>query len=404
MKRRIAIVGAGAAGLMAALELRAKGHHSTIFEARDRVGGRIHTVRFPDGRFANAGAEWLNSSDSHALSLVERYNLVLVERFGFEAVVDDGAPDLGDEVYPGIDEPFQEAVSGLTDLLSPWNDRHARELDRFSVAEWVFLTGADRRTIRRFFKAVEGEFMAPVTEVSMAAAVLSAATTTNDRAFRFRDGTASLPEAMAADLDPDSIHLDEAVVAIEQRSDGVEIRTTSATYQFDAAIVTVPLPALRTITITPDPDIPWIAQGRGGKLMVAYENDSVQRPVATSPGTRVKFTYVNASHRAGDGIILTGYSNEVISADELRATFSRWFPDLEESKHEPIAAWWSLDPYSGTTYSAPQPGYLDDLRRLREPRERIFLAGEHTEILFGYIESALASGRRVAEQVASAIV
>jgi len=64
-----------------------------------------------------------------------------------------------------------------------------------------------------------------------------------------------------------------------------------------------------------------------------------------------------------------------------------------------ISAWWSREPYSGTTYSAPRPGDLEALRRLREPHGRLHLAGEHTEPMFGYIESALVSGRRVARQL-----
>ena len=42
---RIVIIGAGAAGLAAAAELRSAGLASVVFEARDRIGGRVHTDR-----------------------------------------------------------------------------------------------------------------------------------------------------------------------------------------------------------------------------------------------------------------------------------------------------------------------------------------------------------------------
>jgi monoamine oxidase len=51
-KLEIIVIGAGAAGLMAALELLKAGHAVTILEARERTGGRIHTIHeefsFPD--------------------------------------------------------------------------------------------------------------------------------------------------------------------------------------------------------------------------------------------------------------------------------------------------------------------------------------------------------------------
>jgi monoamine oxidase len=63
-----------------------------------------------------------------------------------------------------------------------------------------------------------------------------------------------------------------------------------------------------------------------------------------------------------------------------------------------VHAWWSSEIESGTTYSAPRPGDLGALRALRGDYGRVFFAGEHTEVMFGYIESALASGRRAARE------
>jgi monoamine oxidase len=55
-RKNIGIVGAGIAGLVAAYELEKLNHSVTIYEASDRIGGRIRTHRFSDGTYAELGA------------------------------------------------------------------------------------------------------------------------------------------------------------------------------------------------------------------------------------------------------------------------------------------------------------------------------------------------------------
>src|SRR3954453_22069822 len=64
-RRRVVVVGAGLAGLTTALDLTAAGWDVVVLEARDRVGGRVHTVRqpFSPGLHAEAGGESID--DDH---------------------------------------------------------------------------------------------------------------------------------------------------------------------------------------------------------------------------------------------------------------------------------------------------------------------------------------------------
>lgn len=63
-RKKVIIIGAGLAGLSCAYELTKKGHDVVIFEASDRAGGRVKTLRkdFSDGVFAEAGAYWISKS------------------------------------------------------------------------------------------------------------------------------------------------------------------------------------------------------------------------------------------------------------------------------------------------------------------------------------------------------
>src|SRR5439155_26025847 len=67
--RKVVILGAGLAGLVAAHELTQPGHDVTILEARGRPGGRVHTLResISDGLHAEAGAAFIPSN--HELTL-----------------------------------------------------------------------------------------------------------------------------------------------------------------------------------------------------------------------------------------------------------------------------------------------------------------------------------------------
>ncbi len=63
--RRVVVVGAGLAGLTAALDLTDAGWDVVVLEARDRVGGRVHTLYdpFSPGLHAEAGGESID--DNH---------------------------------------------------------------------------------------------------------------------------------------------------------------------------------------------------------------------------------------------------------------------------------------------------------------------------------------------------
>src|SRR5229473_4245606 len=81
---RIGIIGAGIAGLNAALTLQDKGIPSTVFEASDRVGGRMHSL-LADANYWQNGqtSEWcgelIDSNHKTIQNLASRFSLPLVD-------------------------------------------------------------------------------------------------------------------------------------------------------------------------------------------------------------------------------------------------------------------------------------------------------------------------------------
>ena len=73
MTRSVTIIGAGLAGLAAALDLHRAGIQTTVLEARDRVGGRVITVRdFQDGQYAEGGGEFIEDFHHRMIEQIGR--------------------------------------------------------------------------------------------------------------------------------------------------------------------------------------------------------------------------------------------------------------------------------------------------------------------------------------------
>ena len=73
------MVGAGLAGLAAARILTDAGWDVTVVEARERVGGRIWTVRLDNDEIAEMGAEWVMPGDAELRSWADRFGVAMVE-------------------------------------------------------------------------------------------------------------------------------------------------------------------------------------------------------------------------------------------------------------------------------------------------------------------------------------
>ena len=80
MKDSVLIIGAGLTGLLAAYRLQSLGIEVSVVEARDRIGGRIHTVNATHAR-VEMGATWFNDSHILVKELIEEFQLPYVEQF-----------------------------------------------------------------------------------------------------------------------------------------------------------------------------------------------------------------------------------------------------------------------------------------------------------------------------------
>lgn len=116
--KRILIIGAGLTGLLAAYRLEQKGHRVTILEARNRLGGRIHTLYSGSTAPMEMGATWLGKKHQSLTKLLDELEIEIFEQaLGDKAVyepISTSPPQLV-TLPPNTDPSFR--IKGGTDTV-----------------------------------------------------------------------------------------------------------------------------------------------------------------------------------------------------------------------------------------------------------------------------------------------
>ncbi|MDJ0697420.1 NAD(P)/FAD-dependent oxidoreductase [Mastigocoleus sp. MO_188.B34] len=112
-RKRIVILGAGMAGLVSAYELSKLGHEVTIYEASNRVGGRVWTKRFADGQYHEFGAMRIPEAHDHT-----RYYAKEICKLDFRRFVNDHDEDDAFYYIKGIKSQHKKALEELIPKLN----------------------------------------------------------------------------------------------------------------------------------------------------------------------------------------------------------------------------------------------------------------------------------------------
>lgn len=251
---RIAVIGAGPAGLTAAHRLRTAGHQPTVLEAADVAGGRTHTETFGPGHWSDDGAGWLGTFYPDTLALLDELGMrdrlrVLGLRGGGDLLVDGRRHA----------NPNSMARILTTDLLSPvekirflaWmaglfaTQRGNLRIDRRqdSVTAEAALRRAGRSAADRVVRpSFEGPFFARLEELS-GALVRSWLRALSVGTFYQVDGGMDSPwRSLAERLDVRFGARVDWVAPLDDAGPGVAITVGGAVETYDAAVIAVPAP------------------------------------------------------------------------------------------------------------------------------------------------------------------
>src|SRR2546426_4010896 len=282
---RIAIVGGGIAGLNAALTLQDAGITSTLYEASNGVGGRMHsdspltnpngTSTWDNDQTSEHCGELIDSGHKTILKLANRFNLATVDLLAAEPIHSSDTYYFGGQYYP--------RSQAITDFKPVYNAVHKDvtaagypttykmhtaagvALDQMSVYDWIesrVLGGHSSRMGQLLDVAYNIEYGNVTTVQSSLNLVYLLAfqpVPGNFRIFGASDershilgGNERLPKAIAAGLPQGSIELNTALTAIAMNADGsynLSFSSPTGTFSmtFDRVILALPFSVLRTL-------------------------------------------------------------------------------------------------------------------------------------------------------------
>ena len=421
----VVVVGGGVAGLTAAGRLAEAGRRVILIEARDRLGGRVHTVLDPAyGHPVELGAEFVQGKSTDLLQMLHRARLPLQE------VPERHQVGRGHGTKPLVD------VESLADRLL---ESALPKVGDVPVAQAIReAAGADFTTdeIEALTDYLEGFHAADLERFGTAALAENEAAMARDgpSVVRLEGGYGRLVSALRSQLDPDLVRVQtEAVVTGLRWQTGkvvIEARhPTENAIELAAsqAILTVPLGVLKTFDLDPVPTgwreaLGALEMGIARRIDLRFDIAWWTEPNRTVPafvhgqfiyGRDQPFPvwwtaeppslpYITGWVGGPRAQVMTGRSHDEVARLALQSAaniFGRPVKMLESQVRAVYTHDWSADCFSRGAYSYGGVGALAARETLRRPvAGTLFLAGEALagDGLNGTVSGALTTGLQAA--------
>ena len=440
---RVTVVGAGLAGLAAARLLVQGGCRVALFEAAERVGGRVWTERLPSGTVVECGGEFIDTQHADMLALVRHLGLPMLDLQGPGEARLQGAFFF--DGHRRTEHEFNAALAVLAPQVAvdvarisacPTRLRHTPadvRFDRQSIAEYLQRLDCDtwvRQALEVAYVTVYGleageqSALNLLTLVGVDAKRGVSVFGSSDERYKLRDGSAGVTDGLAAELSG-QLYTGHRLVRLHRHGSCYRLvlrREAAATVEVDADAVVLALPftLLRQVDtgtlFSPAKRraIAGLGYGSNSKLMLGMQArpwraegfeggiytdlplqttwDSSRERMPASPAI---FTF----YLGGSPGVAVGAGSDDAQARRHAALADRVFPGF-------AAAWdgftrrvhWPSEPLALGSYTCYRPGQWTTLGGDEARAEgRVLFAGEHCATASqGYMDGAVGSGRRAA--------
>ncbi|MCK4898074.1 MAG: FAD-dependent oxidoreductase, partial [Anaerolineales bacterium] len=226
MKKHIGIIGAGFAGLAAALELHDLEYQVTVFEARKRVGGRVWSTTLSNSEITELGGEWINVKDEQILGMIDRLGLQKAEV---------GVNFLQRKVIVGAPVSIEEQQAAEELAAKTLVAMHKKDIETQSLGEFINSLPLNEPQKKYFYSRLQISYGIDLKKVAlrmMENDISPSQTSINEDGcyYRVASGNMSVAQTIAHILE--DIRLGHEVRSVEYTEQSVTIRGASADEPF----------------------------------------------------------------------------------------------------------------------------------------------------------------------------
>ncbi|XP_063306211.1 amine oxidase [flavin-containing] A-like [Pelobates fuscus] len=444
----VIVIGGGISGLSAAKLLHESGLNVVVLEARDRVGGRTHTLRNKETQYVDVGGAYVGPTQNRLLRMAKELGVQTykVNVNGILIQYDKGKSNKFHGAFPTSYNPlvfldynnFMRTMDQWGSEIpadAPWKAPHALEWDKISMEEFIVKvcwTSTARRLAELFVNLVVTAETHQVSAlwflwyVKLCGGTVRVFSTENGGQERkFVGGSGQISEKMMERLQG-RVKLESPVVRIDQSGDNVIVETLNHDI-YQGKYVISAIPPVLTTKIHFKPELPAVRNqliqrlpmGSVIKCMVYYKEAFWKKKgycacmMIEDEGIPIGFTLddtkPDGSKPAIIGFILSRKATALanLSKEERKRKICEGYAKVmgtEEALH-PVyyeEKDWSKEQYSGGCYTAYfPPGIMTQFGSIiRTPEGKIFFAGTETATQWsGYMEGGIQAGERAAREI-----
>ncbi|NET61445.1 MAG: NAD(P)-binding protein [Symploca sp. SIO2E6] len=354
-RQEIIVVGAGVSGLVAAYELAQVGHKVTILEARQRIGGRVLTLRgdFAEKHFVEAGAARIPPYHDLTLAYVKHFGLELKPFYpqqGFYIRVKDG----------------QKTLISLDEIMA--------QRPQAQLANWTKIANGSDQLPKAMGEALHdhirlGEPVIRIEQTPKAVRVFcrSGLQLTADRVLC----TVPLPVM-------ENITFSPPLSPAKQRA-------IAGGYNYR--------PSTRMFVEFPERF--WEREGLNG-WGIFDRSEELWQPTWNQPGV----TGILHAYLKGEISLAMDALEPKPRLAQLLQKWQEFLPGVKDYPVNDLTYSWNNDPWSKAGWAYPTESQEQELfDELRRTEKRLYFAGDHTATTRGWLQGALSSGLRAAKEI-----